>query len=218
MYNPTGLSFRERAILHSGTQPYKDPGATIRAFGALNDPSVRLYVAGNITVPMQEAVDALPSQLRGQVTLLGDVDGQVLRKLHGQVRVASFPTRYAIPVASATVMEAVASGTPIIGSHQVSRDILVEGCNGRVVDTNPDAMAVALRALLKDDALWSRLSAGACRMIQRFDAVCIAQQYVELATQVEGSCQQSRTHKVVPDSQPRSCDEAPRQAPIGQTD
>jgi glycosyltransferase involved in cell wall biosynthesis len=218
MYNRTGLSLRERAILHSGTLPYKDPGATIRAFGALDDPSVGLYVAGNITVPTQEAVDTLPSQLRRQVTLLGDVDGQVLRKLHGQVRVASFPTRYAIPVASATVMEAVASGTPIVGSHQVSRDILVDGCNGRVVDTNPDAMAVALSALLNDDALWWRLFTGACRMIQRFDAVGIARQYIELATQAEGSRQQSRTRKVVPDSQPGSCDEARRRAPIEQTD
>jgi len=43
-------------------------------------------------------------------------------------------------------------------------------------------MAVALRAVLNDDALWSRLSAGAGRMVEPFDAVRVARQYVELAS------------------------------------
>jgi glycosyltransferase involved in cell wall biosynthesis len=41
-YQGASASARERAILHSGTLPYKDPVATIRAFSALNDPSVRM--------------------------------------------------------------------------------------------------------------------------------------------------------------------------------
>jgi glycosyltransferase involved in cell wall biosynthesis len=180
-YQGASASARERAILHSGTLPYKDPEATIRAFGALNDPSVALYVAGDITRPLQEAVTALPDQLRARVTLLGDVDGRALRALHGRVRVAAFPTRYTIPVASATVMEAVASGTPVVGSARISRDVLADGVNGLVVDTTPGAMAVALGAVLNDDALWSTLSAGAARTVQRFDAGRVARQYIELA-------------------------------------
>jgi glycosyltransferase involved in cell wall biosynthesis len=180
-YKRTDLSSRERAILHAGTLPYKRPETTIRAFGVLDDPSVQLYVAGDITAPTREAVDALPYRLRRQVTLLGDVDGQTLRRLHGQVRIAAFPTSYAIPVASATVMEAIASGTPILGSPQLSGDVLVDGVNGLVVDTNPSAMVIALRAVLNDDALWSRLSQGACRIAERFDATRVARQYIELA-------------------------------------
>ena len=181
-YQGARLSARERAILHAGTLPYKDPGATIRAFGALDDASVRLYVAGEITGPTQEAMDALPDRLRQRVTLLGDVDGQMLRSLHGRVRVAAFPTRYAIPVASATVMEAVASGTPIVGSSRLSRDLLMDAVNGLVVNPDPSAMAGAMRALLNDDVLWSRLSAGAFRVVERFDAARVAQQYIELAS------------------------------------
>jgi glycosyltransferase involved in cell wall biosynthesis len=181
-YQGAVLSARERAILHAGTLPYKDPAATIRAFGTLNDASVRLYVAGAITGPTQQAIDALPDRLRGRVTLLGEIDGQMLRSLHGRVRIAAFPTRYAIPVASATVMEAVASGTPIVGSSKVSRDLLMDAVNGLVVDTSPSAMAGAMRALLEDDVLWSRLSAGAHRVVERFDATRVAQQYIELAS------------------------------------
>jgi glycosyltransferase involved in cell wall biosynthesis len=181
-YHGASLLARERAILHSGTLPYKDPVATVQAFGALDDPSVRLYIAGDITAPTQHAVDALPDRLRGRVTLLGETDGRTLRTLHGRVRVAAFPTRYAIPVASATVMEAVASGTPIVGSARLSRDVLEDGANGLVADTNSGSMARALKSLLNDDALWSRLSVGAGRLAERFDAVRVAQQYIELAS------------------------------------
>ena len=181
-YRGTDLAARERAILHAGTLPYKDPRATIRAFGALNDPSVRLYITGEITASAQEAVDALPARLRGCVTFTGPADGQTVRSLHGRVRIAAFPTRYAIPVASATVMEAIAAGTPIVGSCRLSRDLLVDGENGLVVDTDPSTMADALKAILNGDALWSRLSAGAGRMVERFDAFRVAGQYLKLAS------------------------------------
>jgi glycosyltransferase involved in cell wall biosynthesis len=181
-YRGSDLATRERAILHSGTAPYKDPVATIQAFGVLGDPSVELYVAGDITRPTQAAVDALPNQIRRRVTLLGSADGQTVRMLHGQVRVAAFPTRYAIPVASATVMEAIASGTPIIGSSRLSRDVLANDVNGLVADTNPSAMAIALGSVLNDDALWLRLSAGARRMARQFDGSRVARQYIALAS------------------------------------
>src|SRR5260370_11489361 len=153
----------------------------MRSLCALDDPSVGLYITGNITGATQAAVDALPCRLRRRVTLLGDADGQTVRSLHGRVRVAAFPTRYTIPVASATVMEAIAAGTPIVGSPRLSRDVLVDGVNGLVVDTNPSAMAAALKAVLNDDALWSRLSEGAGRVVKRFDAFRVARQYIELA-------------------------------------
>ena len=76
LYQRCGLAARERAILHAGTLPYKDPGATVRAFGALDDPSVTLYVTGEVTGPTQEAVDALPNRLRQRVILLGPADGR----------------------------------------------------------------------------------------------------------------------------------------------
>jgi len=186
VYRKPDLSARERAILHAGTLPYKDPAATIRAFRALGDPSVRLYITGPITGATQEAVDALPPRIRRRVSLVGDADGQTVRSLHGQVRVAAFPTRYTIPVASATVMEAVAAGTPIVGSPRLSRDVLVDGVNGLVVNAEPATMAAALSAVLNDDNLWEQLCAGAGRIVERFDAFRVARQYLKLAP-VRGS-------------------------------
>lgn len=181
-YRGASLAARERAILHSGTLPYKDPGTTIRAFGTLDDPSVELYIAGDITGPTQEAMNALPKRIRERVSLLGPADHEAVRSLYGRVRIASFPTRYTIPVGSGTVMEAIASGTPIVGSARLSRDVLADGENGLVTDMEPEAIAVAFRALLNDNALWMRLSEGANRMIKRFDAAQVARQYLTLAS------------------------------------
>ena len=78
-------------------------------------------------------------------------------------------------------MEAIASGTPIVGSAHLSCDVLADGENGLVVDIDPEGIAAAFRALLHDDALWTRLSEGSDRMIKRFDAVRVAGQYLKLA-------------------------------------
>jgi glycosyltransferase involved in cell wall biosynthesis len=198
LYHGQAVAQRERAILHAGTSPYKDPAASIRAFGALDDATARLYVTGDVTDLVSHAVQALPGHLRDRVGLMGDLDGKAVRDMHGRVRLASFPTRYAVPVGSATVMEAIASGTPIVGSRSLSRDVLAEGVNGLVVDTDAENMAGAFRAVLNDDPLWSRLSNGAGRMAERFDAIRVAHQYLGLVKQgVQGA---------------RRVDPAPRQA------
>lgn len=206
LYHGRDLETRERAILHAGTLAYKDPAASIRAFGVLNDPSVRLYVTGAVTGAVQLAVAALPQRLRDSVRLLGEADGATVRTLHGQVRVASFPTRYAIPVASATVMEAIAAGTPIVGSATLSRDILVDGGNGLVVDSQPEAMAAAFRDLLDQDELWLQRSAYASRLIEHFDAFRVAEQYLGLLSveprwvAASGPRSAASAHYVDPDS------------------
>ena len=181
LYRGLPLALRERAILHAGTLPYKNTTATIRAFAALNDPTVRLYITGEVTAPVQQALNALPEHLRWRVTLAGEADGQAVRALHGRVRVASFPTSYAVPVASATVMEAVGAATPIVGSPAISRDLLVDGVNGLVVGTGPEDLAAGFRAVLDGDLLWGRLSEGAARLIERFDAHRVAEQYLALS-------------------------------------
>ena len=83
-------------------------------------------------------------------------------------------------VGSATVMEAIASGTPIVGSRSLSRDVLAESVNGLVADIKAENMAGAFRTVLDDDPLWSRLSEGAGRMAERFDAHRVARQYLGL--------------------------------------
>lgn len=77
-----------------------------------------------------------------------------------------------------------ASGTPIVGSEQLSPDFLLDGVNGMVAATQPTAMAAALKSVLNDDSLWLRLSAGAARLAERFDGAPIATRYLALAAKV----------------------------------
>ena len=198
MYQCGDIKTRERAIIHAGTDPYKQPTATIQAFGVLNDPSVALYVTGEVTGPMQDALNALPAQIQSRVSFLGKIDGQSVRDLHQRVRVASFPTRYTIPVASATVMEATATGTPIVGSQWLSHDVLIDGVNGLVSATDRDTLAVALKSVLNDDALWLRLSRGAAQMAKHFDATKIAGHYIDIATAAALQHRITRSHKQRP--------------------
>jgi glycosyltransferase involved in cell wall biosynthesis len=172
---------RERAIFHSGTLPYKQPELSIRAFGALADTTATLYVVGEITKSVQAAVRELPPEIRGKVELLGDVGGNDVRALHGRCRVSSFPTRYEVPVGSGTVIEAIASHTPILGSKRLSQDVLQDEVNGLAVDMTPADISAGMRRLLDDDALWAKLSHGARQMGSCFDAQRVACAYLELA-------------------------------------
>jgi len=186
LYNSRGFVERERAILHSGTDLYKNPAATIGAFGLMADPTITLYLEGEITESVRIALQALPSHIRDRAIPLGKLDGVARRRLYRRVRVASFPTQYrGPPVASATVMESIASGTPIVGSSRVSRDVLAHGTNGLVVPSETPQCEFALRLgeIINDDALWTKLSTGALRVASRFSAPIIADRYIELAKQ-----------------------------------
>jgi glycosyltransferase involved in cell wall biosynthesis len=174
------LPQRERAIFHSGTLPYKDPVATLRAFNLLADATATLYVAGEVTVAVARAMDEFPAEIGARVKLLGEVDGATVRAHHARARVASFPSKYTVPVGSSTVLEAIASCTPILGSPDLSKDVLVHGANGIVCETDPRALCSGMRALLNDDDLWTDLSEGARQMRRRFGAPDVAKQYLKL--------------------------------------
>jgi glycosyltransferase involved in cell wall biosynthesis len=186
-YRPVAREGRMRAILHAGTEPYKQPEATIRAFGMLGDSSVDLYLTGVITDAVKHALLTLPRRLRERVTLMGVASGDVVRRLHGEVLIDAFPTRYAVPVGSATVMEALASGTPIVSSARLSQILIDHDVNGLIAEPTDIALAGAFKTILDDGARWDRMSEAALRMAQQFDSASIARQYVQLAPTRRGA-------------------------------
>jgi len=65
------------------------------------------------------------------------------------VRVLCVPSRYVVPVASPTVLESFAAGTPVVGSTGISRDLLSPGVNGYRCDPgNEVEIAASIEALL----------------------------------------------------------------------
>ncbi|HEX8940885.1 MAG TPA: glycosyltransferase family 4 protein [Candidatus Limnocylindrales bacterium] len=179
-YGGGGFDGREDAILHSGTSAYKDPGATVRAFAALANPSTRLYVEGAPGPELTRQIMELPASTRRRVELVGELGADHLRRLMATVRVAAFPTRYRIPTASATVVEAIASGTPIVGSGMVSADLLEPGSNGFIARGEAQA-AREFGLLLSDPERWAKASGRACLLARRFSADLVADRYLALA-------------------------------------
>jgi glycosyltransferase involved in cell wall biosynthesis len=169
---------REDAILHTGTEAYKDPASTIRAFATLDRATTRLYVEGATDDAIRAQVAALPPTTRSRVELLGELAGAQLRALLGRVRVASFPTRYSVPTASPTVVEAIAAGTPIAGSTALSADVLEDGRNGLACRDDTE-LAGAFARLLSDES-WDAMSDAAREMAPRFSATEVARRYLSL--------------------------------------
>jgi len=179
-YQAARLERREDAILHTGTAGYKNPAETVRAFALLDRPSSRLYVEGAITADLSRQVSALPAARRARIDLLGELSAAHLRGLLGSVRVASFPSRYGVPTASATVVEAIASGTPIVGSPLLSRDVLRgDSGNGMTCRDEVDLRA-AYGQLLTNDDEWSAMSNTALSMSTLFSADAVARSYLSL--------------------------------------
>ena len=180
-YRNESLVNREPWILHMGTPAYKNPSASVAAFGRLSRPDARLLVTGRPTAALEDALDRLDPSVRARVELLGWVTAENLKDLLGKVRVVSVPSRYHAPVASPTVLEAFASGTPVLGTDGITADLLIDRANGLRRDPNDtDAWADAYEALLADQEAWGRMSHSATETARRFSAANVADAYLSL--------------------------------------
>lgn len=176
------LRERENAILHMGTVDYKNPASSIKAFAAMASVDKKLYLTGRPTDEVRDLIQSLPSGTRVGIELLGYVPAPKLIELLGTVKVVSVPSIYAVPVASPTVIEALASGTPVVASPSISREVLKDRVNGFVRDpADALSMASAYEALLNDEQLWSRMAAEAVISSKLFSARRVANLYLELA-------------------------------------
>jgi glycosyltransferase involved in cell wall biosynthesis len=175
------LRERENAILHMGTVDYKNPASSIKAFAAMASIDKKLYLTGRPTDEIKDLIQSLPSGTRGRIELLGYVAAPKLIELLGTVKVVSVPSIYAVPVASPTVIEALASGTPVVGSPSISREVLSDGVNGFVrAPADHLSMARAYEALLNDEQLWSRMAVEAVISSKLFSAYRVADLYLGL--------------------------------------
>jgi glycosyltransferase involved in cell wall biosynthesis len=175
------LPQRERAILHLGTARYKNPFGTIRAFARLKSSTANLYVTGPTTGRVSRCVRDLVPGVRERIHLLGYVPAAHLKELLGRVRVVSVPSQYHVPVASPSVLESFASGTPVIGSPSISHDLLVDNLNGYVRQpATPDELVEAMRSLLDDDTTWTRMAGAAVSTAQGFSSENVARAYLAL--------------------------------------
>jgi glycosyltransferase involved in cell wall biosynthesis len=179
-YTPKPLLERQMLILHMGAQDYKQPLKTIQAFSRMDCRATRLILVGHIPAAVREEVERMPATLRERVELPGIVPAATLKELLCSARLVSVPSNYIVPVASPTVLEALAAHTPAVVSESISK-IVIKDRENCLVATTVEQMAKAFDQLCTDDPLWAKLSAGCERTKVRFASTTVAEQYVQLA-------------------------------------
>lgn len=176
-YEGRPLERREKSILHMGTAAYKQPLVSMKAFQMAGIDDGELLITGPTTAAMDAFVKSHPTC---RIRCLGFVSDAELKSLLARVRAVSVPSVYDSPVASPSVLESFACGTPVVTTNSISGDVVVDNENCLVRDCQDAEFAEAFRLLLSDDPTWRRLSSNARRASEKFDARAVAQAYLDL--------------------------------------
>jgi glycosyltransferase involved in cell wall biosynthesis len=148
--------------------PDKNLAPLIEAFAecGFEDGEAELELCG--TGPLEAELRSLASRLGVPVLFRGFVAASDLPAVYASAAVAVLVSTY--EPFGVTVREAAAAGLPVICSERAGAvgDVAVAGENALVVDpSDRGAIVEALRALVRDEALRARLSAGSMAVTER---------------------------------------------------
>lgn len=143
-----GLVPETRFILFAGRlHPQKDPLLLVRAFAALNEPDTHLLIAGDGELATKIRAEIGILRLAERVTMLGAVNQIELSKLHRICNVFVLTSVYeGLPL---VVLEALASGTPVVTTRTGETPKLLTDDSGVVCDqSTPESIADSIRHVL----------------------------------------------------------------------
>jgi phosphatidylinositol alpha-mannosyltransferase len=158
-------------------EPRKGFAVAVSAFDMLarEFADLRLIVAGD--GPERAAVDVLPAERRGRVTMLGNVPNDSLPPYHAAAEAFLGPAvggeSFGI-----VLIEAMAAGLAIAASDIPGyREVVRPGVDGLLVRPNdPSALADAVRSLLTQPELAERLRAAGLERAERFDWAVVTEE------------------------------------------
>lgn len=161
-----GISLDQLLVLFLGRLiPRKGADILIEAFAQACSESARLVIAGPEGEPgYRECLErrAKESGVEARVLFTGPVYDEEKKALLADADIFALPSRYE-NFANAPA-EAMACGVPVIITDACGIRSLVEGQAGLVIAPEKEALAEALRKLIGDKALYSRLKEG-CRRV-----------------------------------------------------
>jgi glycogen(starch) synthase len=115
--------------------------------------------------PDRPALESLARPLADRVAFAGRVPLEDLRRLYQLSDIFAMPSHYeGLPT---VVLEALATGLPVVGSDIPSLHGLLEAC-GRLVERTPEAFADAIGSLLADDDAVRRMREAAPRAAEPY--------------------------------------------------
>ena len=157
-------------------EPIYDNGTALRAFAQVLQavPAARLTVAG--TGPELAALQTLATELgvAAQVEFAGRLDRDDMAQRLRQCAVALNPSR--VDNTPNSVLEALASGVPVVSTHVGGVPFLVQHEHTALLvpPGDPQAMAQQVLRLLQDPALAAGLAANGLREVQRYTWSAVA--------------------------------------------
>lgn len=130
--------------------------------------SIAFLGSGEMEAEVRAAAAKLPPD-RVQVTFLGFAQQHSLPAHYARARVLLFPTTN--DTWGVVANEACAAGVPVIVTPEagVSGDLVVDGINGRVMSMDVEAWAQASEQLLRDEALYDRMSQAARERVAAYN-------------------------------------------------
>ena len=165
---------REPVVLFVGRHVEKKGlGDLVEAMAAVRAavPGAQLRVVGD--GPLRAPLEARAREVLSEAEFLGWLDPDGVREQMRRVRVLCVPSRRAAngdaEGLGQVVLEAAAVGLPVVATrHGGLPEAVSEGESGLLADEGDvEGLAGQLVALLRDEALWARLSAGARRHVAR---------------------------------------------------
>jgi len=177
------LQAREDSLLFVNPFPNKNLETVIRSLKLIRErvPAITLYIVGQGDERYFKICMGLAEQLgvRSCVAPLGHVSRERLKDLLNRVKVVMAPSFY--ESFGYIVLEAMCSGTPVIGSDRITTDLLVPGHTGFAIAPE-DHIALAERAveLLSDPTRWVELSTNSIDRAKNFDNTAVTPQMIDL--------------------------------------
>lgn len=174
---------------------YKGVHVAIEAAAALHQEAPerdwRLWIAGSGEPETIAAFEALVDEagVRERVSFLGKLTRDETVALMRKSTAFISPSIFGEPLGN-TNLEALATGTPLIGSRTGAMEEIVEdGVSGLTYDkADPQALAACMTRLLDDPALGRRLTlAGLERVRERFTMSAVMDQVEAKLAEVSGS-------------------------------
>ena len=181
-FHPSAAPKADRFTVHfqGRLAPQKNPRLLVEA-AARSEGDWRLTVGGTGTLEadLRNAIDEYG--LSDRIEMLGYVPEADLPARYAASHVYALPSTYeGMPLA---VLEAAASGTPAVVSPRAATDF-VTGETGRIVDTDPAALAGALDHLSWDRAAVARMGERARERAVGYSWDRVAEEYEQLFREV----------------------------------
>lgn len=157
---------RDRFVISVGELGrHKNARFIVEAMGKLSDPKPRLLWIGNVSQPSYEAeVRQLAEELGVEFELRVNVSDQELVEQLNTAGVMAYAPRLE-PFGFAP-LEANACGLPVVAVAEGGvRETIVDGINGLLVPSEPEAMAAAIERILRDKSYADQLGRNGSQIV-----------------------------------------------------